>query len=106
MNRETIEKAANERRPYTAEECGSSYMLGKNVGFKRGFMDGAHWRINTVLHDVDKELPEYGRHVVNEDWFDFVADDEKDLNRIMKKYPFKRWAYIDDLLPDGKEVTE
>ena len=102
MTREQIEKAAGE---YSGSVLGfkdNPVVMNKH----KAFMDGAQWRINTVWHDVDKELPEYGRHVVNEDWFDFVADDEKDLNRIMKKYPFKRWAYIDDLLPDGKEVTE
>ena len=66
----------------------------------RAFMKGADWRINSVWHDVDKELPEYNRHVVNEDWFDFTAKDEKDLKRIMNQYPFKRWAYVDDLKPN------
>lgn len=61
------------------------------------------WRINSVWHDIDKEKPMPGKHVVNEHWFDFVAEDWKDLDRIMKKWPFKRWAYVDDLMPDGKE---
>ena len=69
----------------------------------RAFMKGADWRINSVWHDVDKELPEYNRHVVNEDWFDFTAKDEKDLKRIMNQYPFKRWAYVDDLKPNMEE---
>lgn len=67
------------------------------------FENGAQWRINSVWHDVSKELPDIGKHVVNEDWFDFIADDEKDMERILRLYPFKHWAYIDDLLPDGKE---
>lgn len=67
------------------------------------FADGAHWRINSVWHNIDNELPECGKHVVNEDWFDFIAKDEKDLQRIIKKYPFKRWAYVSDLLPETKE---
>lgn len=71
-----------------------------------GFIAGAEWRINSVWHDLKDELPEYNKHVVNEDWFDFVAKDEKDLKRILKKYPFKRWAYVDDLLPGGKEDME
>lgn len=69
----------------------------------RAFMKGADWRINSVWHDVDNELPEYNRHVVNEDWFDFTAKDEKDLKRIMNQYPFKRWAYVDDLKPNIEE---
>lgn len=67
------------------------------------FVRAADWRINSVWHDVDKELPEYNRHVVNEDWFDFTAKDEKDLKRIMNQYPFKRWAYVDDLKPNMEE---
>lgn len=70
---------------------------------KIGFQYAANWRINSVWHDVSKELPDIGKHVVNEDWFDFIADDEKDMERILRLYPFKHWAYIDDLLPDGKE---
>lgn len=69
----------------------------------RAFVAGAEWRINSVWHDVDKELPEYNRHIVNEDWFDFTAKDEKDLKRIMKRYPFKKWAYVEDLKPNTKE---
>lgn len=97
MTREQIEKAAmeyaeripqsDERREYSRED----------------FIAGADWRINSVWHDIDKEKPMPGKHVVNEHWFDFVAEDWKDLDRIMKKWPFKRWAYVDDLMPDGKE---
>ena len=67
------------------------------------FADGARWRIAAVWHHIDAELPECGRHIVNEDWFDFIAKNEKDLKRIIKKYPFKLWAYIADLLPERKE---
>lgn len=71
--------------------------------YEQGFKDGANWRIDSVWHDVDKELPKYNRHVVNEDWFDFTAKDEKDLKRIMNQYPFKRWAYVDDLKPNMED---
>ena len=47
--------------------------------YESGFIDGAEWRINSVWHDVDNELPEYNRHVVNEDWFDFTAKDENTI---------------------------
>ena len=97
MNREAIEKAADsyandipqsdERREYSRED----------------FMAGAEWSINSAWHYIDNELPECGQHIVNEDWFDFIAKGEKDLQRIIKKYPFRLWAYVSDLLPDGKE---
>ena len=82
-----------------------NFPTSKNMSLKyeSGFIDGAEWRINSVWHDVEKELPEYNRHVVNEDWFDFTAKDEKDLKRIMNQYPFKRWAYVDDLKPNMEE---
>lgn len=102
MKQEQIEKEIDAR----LEEPDNNWDGIFNSGYSRGFREGAQWRINSVWHDIDKELPLFGRHVVNEDWFDFVADDEKDLNRIIKKYPFKRWAYVDDLQPDRKEETE
>lgn len=82
-----------------------NFPTSKNMALKyeSGFIDGAEWRINSVWHDVDKELPEYNRRVVNEDWFDFTAKDEKDLKRIMNQYPFKQWAYVDDLKPNMEE---
>lgn len=98
MNTETIEKAAKENASTHFGLINKEWWARKN-----GFEDGAQWRINSVWHDIDNELPECGKHVVNEDWFDFIAKDEKDLQRIIKKYPFKLWAYVADLLPDGKE---
>ena len=98
MTREQIEKAA-----LLCAGAGEWGECPYNPDAKNGFMAGAQWRINSVWHDVDKELPEYNRHVVNEDWFDFTAKDEKDLKRIMNQYPFKRWAYVDDLKPNMEE---
>lgn len=99
MNKETINKAADEfaEREYEISGVDRDYL-------HKGFYHGARWRINSVWHDAGKELPDIGKHVVNEDWFDFVANDEKDMKRIMKHYSFKRWAYVSDLLPDGKEA--
>lgn len=99
MTQQQIEKAAN---AYIGHE--PEFDEGVHVHAERlAFVNGARWRINSVWHDIDNELPECGKHVVNEDWFDFIADDEKDMERILKQYPFKHWAYIDDLLPDRKE---
>lgn len=104
MNRETIEnKAKAQAEIYMTE---APYQSGPLGSYRKGFIEGANWRINSVWHDADKELPDCGRHVVNEDWFDFIAKDEKDLKRILKKYPFKQWAYIDDLLPERKEESK
>lgn len=94
MDNEQIEQYARE---YAKNE---NLIIGGfiDVAYERGFKAGAEWRINSVWHDVTNELPECNKHVVNEDWFDFEAKDEKDLKRILKTYPFKRWAYVEDLL--------
>lgn len=99
MKREDIEKAVGD---YSGSILG--FTDNKSVMEKhKAFADGAQWRINSVWHDVDKELPEYNRHVVNEDWFDFTAKNEKDLKRIMDQYPFKRFAYVEDLMPNMED---
>ena len=103
MKREDIQKAKAENAERIAY---IAYSGGGHIGqddLETAFENGAEWRINSVWHDVDNELPEYNRHVVNEDWFDFTAKDEKDLKRIMNQYPFKRWAYVDDLKPNIEE---
>lgn len=103
MKRENIEKKASEVieriiKPYEGKDKDAIAFI-----MKTNFVAAAEWRINSVWHDVDKELPEYNRHVVNEDWFDFTAKDEKDLKRIMNQYSFKRWAYVEDLMPNKEE---
>ncbi|WP_287677643.1 hypothetical protein [Bacteroides sp.] len=107
MKKEDIEKAAGkyaeENSWYPGETSYESDIIAIEESFADAFKAGVKWRINSVWHDVDNELPEYNRHVVNEDWFDFTAKDEKDLKRIMNQYPFKRWAYVDDLKPNMEE---
>lgn len=100
MKYDDIKKAAIELCPTEEQE---EWL--KDYGI-HCFLDGARWRIENAWHDIDNELPECGKHVVNEDWFDFIAKDEKDLQRIIKKYPFKLWAYIADLLPDRKGAKQ
>lgn len=113
MTREQIEKVALQRLPYSDEECGdSNYVLGKNVGFKRGFIAGAKWRINSVWHDVS-EKPEANRHYLVLYRFEgeMLTKVEVDLFTISQEiwdlYVSRKrvmsWAYIDDLLPERKE---
>lgn len=100
MKREDIKKAAEENVEFQGNlDFGT---IIENA-CRESFVLGAEWRINSVWHDVDKELPEYNRHVVNEDWFDFTAKNEKDLKRIMDQYPFKRFAYVEDLMPNMED---
>lgn len=94
------------------------------------FIEGAQWRINSVWHDMKKEVPQvYGEYeneaalsipclvrgylstgygygvrywnVSYEVWDDEECDDyECDKDKI------EEWAYLDDLLPERKEETE
>lgn len=107
MNRETIEKAAkdyvmpNERiRP-----------LMEAIFAKEGFINGAHWRINSVWHNTC-DIAEPGKDCLVE----HMDGDGNVCIRIdwRSKYEWVnachydkilRWAYLDDLLPDGKEAS-
>ena len=118
MNRETIEnKAKAQAEIYMAE---SPYQSGPLGSYRKGFIEGANWRINSVWHDVQKELPAPDETVIAE----YIIDGEKDYcfthrsesPRVsVDKHGFcfyirgaeiTRWAYLDDLLPDRKEEAE
>ena len=98
MTREQIEKAAIKSADEELDdfEC---------RGHRDGFIAGALWRINSVWHDASEkpnrnnkclvELRIPGRNPTYKLWTwgwenSFVT----------------RWAYIDDLLPERKEVTK
>ena len=80
------------------------------------FECGAQWRINAAWHELD-EFPEPDVTVIVEYIIDGHADYvfthlSKNINVVTDEYGFcfyvdggkiTRWAYIDDLLPDGKE---
>ena len=112
MNRETIEKAA-------ASLLENSGFHGEEKDLvELGFRHGANWRINSVWHDVQKELPAPDKTVIAE----YIIDGERDYcfthrsesPRVsVDKHGFCfyirgaeiiRWAYLEDLLPDRKEV--
>ena len=126
MTREQIEKAAKETLVNEPVEIQAT-----KVGtFQRGFVAGAQWRINSVWHDMKKEVPQvYGEYenevapsipclvrgylstgygygvrywnVSYEVWDDEECDDyECDKDKI------EEWAYLDDLLPERKEETK
>ena len=109
MTREQIEKAAIKKLPYSDEECSdSNYTLGKNVGFKRGFIAGALWRINSVWHST-KELPRRSGFLavlmdngLMETMYFSVGIGFHE-NQLMG---YVLWAYVDDLLPERKEKEQ
>ena len=105
MTREQIERAAGE---YSGSVLGfkdNPVVMNKH----KAFMDGAQWRINSVWHDaIDK--PENGRFVlvdkeyrIYDVWKQDICDDW--LNDV-NYFGVKRWAYLDDLLPEREEETK
>ena len=102
MDRITIEKAAD----VYADKAPESYCNGHygKYAIADAFEEGAKWRINSVWHEANKEIPIAFRPILVE------HDDGKfSVNMVagnMQSCPmaWSRWAYIDDLLPDGKEA--
>lgn len=136
MKQEQIEKAAKEYVSRHSNAFKPETRLEKeivNVFFQsliRVFVDGAQWRINSVWHDMEKEVPQvYGKYeneiapsipclvrgylstgygygvrywnVSYEVWDDEEADDFE-----CKKDEIEEWCYLDDLLPERKEETK
>ena len=100
MTREQIERAA-------MLSCASKDEVLTDFG-SSCFIEGAQWRINSVWHDLPNDLPQKentwillelifeGRLVyLPVEW---VNDGEGAPKQAI------RWAYIDDLLPERKEV--
>ena len=124
MEQETIEKAAF--------KYGCEHQVAPATGgeLEKGFINGAHWRINSVWHDMGAEVPQiYGDYgdsiypqipclvvghlstgygygvrywnVTEQCWDDEECDDyECDKDKI------EEWAYLDDLLPERKEEAK
>lgn len=78
------------------------------------FKDGAKWAINEFLNDLwhpVSEEPEYDKKILVQYTNYMVEDDyEIDMNSphvpwryIVTTYNFKKWCYIEDLLPKGGE---
>ena len=126
MTREQIEKAA---RSNALDDMSLVGLHERAIAMKH-FANGAQWRINSVWHDMKKEVPQvYGEYenevapsipclvrgylstgygygvrywnVSYEVWDDEECDDyECDKDKI------EEWAYLDDLLPERKEETK
>lgn len=97
MNKETINKAADEfaEREYEVNDI-DKYALHK------GFYHGACWRINVAWH-TDLKDAQTRRPLIVE----FVSlrieifDDKRNLKGIEDLVV--RFAYVDDLVPEGNE---
>lgn len=104
MKRETIQQAALE---HAVNTTGLDY-IGE-VECENGFIAGALWRIESVWHDTC-EIPEPGKDCLVE----YKDGDGNVCARLDSRSEYEwvnachydkiiRWAYVSDLLPDGKE---
>ena len=75
--------------------------------YEAGFIDGAQWRINSVWHDAEEEPKQNAWFIaqIGDGAFDtFIMQiDSSRWDRWCNGLNIKRWAYIDDLLPERKE---
>ena len=105
MNRETIEQAARDYIKPTA----SIIPVAESIAAKEGFIAGANWRINSVWHDSEAKC-ETNRKVLVAFKIGYFAlfDDLRDLwtgeDDLWQEV--EMFAYLDDLLPGGKEGTK
>lgn len=111
MTREQIEKAWEN---YTL--CNLSLMDEHAINEMEMFVKGAEWRINSVWHDKN-EMPDKEELVLCEILcynnqkvylpLQWEADGKMTIDvPFLNKCEVIRWAYLDDLLPDGKDEAE
>ena len=107
MTKEQIEKVV---ATYTAQAEDSDYAEVRDV--KRAFTDGAYWRINSVWHDASEQPKDRNAQCLVEvksggsSFFllsqFYHSGGFSFMNGISNIQP-KRWAYIEDLLPNTEE---
>lgn len=104
MNRETIEKTAKEyaKDKYGGENA-KQYAIAQIHAGRDGFIDGAQWRINSVWHDAETDIPRENEPIIgitDKRWcyMGLCGEAAKGICPEMTK-----WAYVSDLMPDRKE---
>ena len=108
MTREQIENKAKEQAEIYMVEA--PYRSGPLGSYRKGFIEGAEWRINSVWHNLPNDLPKKENtwillELIFEDRLVYLPVEwVNDGEEISKQVT--RWAYIDDLLPERKEETE
>lgn len=101
MTREQIEKEAVKmsRKIYCE--------YNQRLDYVNGFINGAEYCINSVWHDgnerpkIDRKLLTYLESNCCE--IDYLYKEDFDWEYYADIRGIVRWAYIEDLLPDGKE---
>lgn len=101
MKREDVEKAAEQRSFIETPDARERFL------FKSGFKEGAEWRINSIWNNNDV-TPGYDCRVLIQDIYGNVYDDKYDADyneydSAIEQKEIKRWAYIEDLLPNTED---
>lgn len=102
MKNKDIEKIAleySQKKYCSSENEMRRYMIAQIHACKDGFIEGAKWRIDTVWHD-DIKTGRIGKAILVQftNGLYNVFEDVLDLAGIEDKV--KRFAYIDDLMPE------
>lgn len=110
MKREDIKKAAfntiDAPCERNCEKCDCKYKEDCSwAHLKNGFVLGAEWRINSVWHAMDEVQDGKRPYIVqyNEEWKFAMFTKPISIPKEQAKSVFKRWAYMDDLIPDTEE---
>lgn len=98
----TNEQIGNEAASYVNDILGLDY-IGEAEA-ERAFKAGASWRINSVWHTM-YEMPKQGLTLcVNDNGYALICGPNYDeFKNYARELGLTRWAYVSDLLPDGKE---
>ena len=101
----TNEQIGNEAASYVNDILGLDY-IGEAEA-ERAFKAGASWRINSVWHTM-YEMPKQGLTLyVNDNGCALICGPNYDeFKNDARELGFTRWAYVSDLLPEGKEDGE
>ena len=108
MDKQQIKEAAAKASEDYMEN--TLIMSGPRGSYRKGFIAGAEWRINSVWHTLPKDLPKKENTLILLELkfegrlvylpVEWVNDGEGVPSQAT------RWAYLDDLLPERKEETK
>lgn len=92
-----IEQAAIEH----SEAMSVSLNPSETIALRDGFIVGAKWRISSAWHKSNEEPISHFKLMLYED-----NNGEFELGYTFDPARIKRWALVEDLLPENKEETK
>ena len=101
MTREDIEKAADTGvENYVSE----NKLMGFRGSYKRGFVEGAEWRINSVWHDVSESpKPDKLIYILRKDGIIKQICTYDGVDKLFNTLMVYKWAYVEDLIPNTED---